>query len=247
MTITRTLTASMLFANNAHNPGPYSCYYCGADCDGAHPAKTHVKDTFTNRDIVKYPASGYVCAGCVMSTGDGSGDMPMLDGTVKTFTTPRGMAPRMYSWLITSTGYPPGTDTPYKLAFTKAHISIIRGILTDPEQLPPPPFAVILSESGQKQLIFRAPVALSTDNFPVMLEDETIDMSPERLSARLELAGRISVKLGKPTLRETPGMTSYITARKAGVSEKDLMMWASVMHEPLSRLAAWLAPPKIKE
>jgi len=228
----------MLFAGHEHETGPHKCYYCGADCGDAYRTEDYVKDTFTNRDIVKYPTSDYVCRGCVMSIGEGWGDMTMIDGTKKYFTTPRGMAPRMYSWLITSEK---------RIAFTKAHIYVIREMLTTPDKLPPPPFAVVIADSGQKQLIFRAPVAWSKEVFPVMLEDQVIEMSPEGLRERLYLAGRISSNLGKPVLKEQPNMKTYIAARKAGLKEQDLMKWAAVMHEPLSQLAAWLAPPKNKE
>jgi len=241
------VTASSLFAGGAHNPGPHRCYYCGADCDATHETATYVKDTFTNRDVAKCPGSAYVCYGCVLSQGDGAGPMPMIDGTVKAFTTPRGMAPRLYSWLITSTGYPPVPEAPRCLAFTKAHISNIRELLTDENQLPEPPFAVVIADSGQKQLIFRAPVAWSTDAFPVMLEDRVIDVTPKRLRDRLELAGRISSKIGKPVLTEVPDLNHFIAARKAGVRDADISDWAAVMNEPLSQLAAWLAPPKDKE
>jgi len=231
-----TITASTLFAGIEHRPGKRRCYYCGGECDETHLTKKYVKDTFTNRDIVKCPASPYVCQGCVMSLGDGWGDMPLIDGTVKTFTTGRSMAPRMYSWLLTAD---------QRLAFTKAHIATVREILTDKDKLPDPPFALILSDSGQKQLVFRAPVAYSKDAFSVMLEDTEISITPETLKARLDLAGKISTALGKPVLREKPRFEAYNRAKKEGVFD-DLRQWEEIMYEPMSKLAAWLAPPKLK-
>ena len=231
------ITASVLFAGQEHKSGQYRCYYCGAECDDTHKTKTYVKDTFTNRNIVKYPASEYVCQGCVMSLGDGWADMPLIDGTVKEFTTPRGMAPRMYSWLITQDK---------RLAFTKAHIAIVREMLTDPAKLPEPPFVWVLSDSGQKQLIFRAPVAWSKEAFSVMLEDQVIDMTPEELHERLHLARSISLRIGKPVLTGSITTASYIAAHKAGVPVMTLKAWEKVQREPLSQLAAWLAPPKEK-
>ena len=38
-------------------------------------------------------------------------------------------------------------------------------------------------------------------------------------------------------------MNVYIKARSAGVDEQ-LRVWNRILFEPLSRLAAWLAPPK---
>jgi len=230
------MTASKLFAGNRHITGDNNCYYCGTDCDSTYGVKQYVKDTFTNRDIVKYPASQYVCQGCAMSLGDGWADMEMIDGSVKEFTTPRSMAPRMYSWLITEGK---------RLAFTKAHIPIVRGKLTDAEKLPDPPFSWVLSDSGKKHLIFRAPVALSREAFGVMLEEKEILVVPGLLKDRLGLAARISSKIGKPVLRDPVVMSTYIAAKKAGVVG-DLEAWAKVRQEPLSQLAAWLAPCKDK-
>jgi len=234
------MTASELFAGPERNPGPNVCYYCGAPCDDTYLTKTYVRDTFTNRDVVKYPSSDHVCRGCVLSMGDGWENMPMLDGSVKGFdpqtTNPRSLAPRLYSWLI---------SVEKRLAFTKAHIGLIRGILTEPDKLPEPPFTVVLTDSGQKQLIFRAPVALKKDAFEVMLEDQAIEITPEKLSTRLRTANQISTKLGKPILSSHINMNTYIAARKWHL-EPFLNEWQALRNEPLSRLAAWLAEPKEK-
>jgi len=230
------ITASTLFAGERHKTGSQRCYYCGAPCDGTHKTRDYVKKTFTNRDIAKFPASEHVCEGCAMSLGDGWADMEMIDGSVKAFTTPRSMAPRLYSWLITAGR---------RLAFTKAHVPVVRGMLTDEERLPEPPFAWVLADSGQKQLIFRAPVARSKRGFPVLLEEEEIRVDPGPLRARLALAGYISRKIGKPALTGGAGIKTYIAAQKAGAA-RELDEWARLAHEPLSRLAAWLAPPKDK-
>lgn|GEM_PF-5374072 len=170
-----------------------------------------------------------------MSLGDGWEDMQTIDGAVKAFTTARGMAPRMYSWLLTKDR---------RLGFTKAHISTIREILTDADKLPEPPFSIIISDSGQKQLIFRAPVAWEKDAFSILLEDEAIEVDVDRLKERLDLASTISTKIGKPALK---GVTfnTYIQAKKEGVV-KEVEQWEKIMMEPLSRLAAWIAPPKEK-
>jgi CRISPR type IV-associated protein Csf1 len=195
-----------------------------------------LKKDFTNHDIVKCPTSKWVCGGCTMSLGGGTGDMPMLDGTTKAFTTARGMSPRMYSWLLADG---------VKLAFTKAHIAIIRDILTHPEKLPEPPFAVILADSAQKQLIFRAPVAWSRDSFPILLEDEEITVDPPELARRLELTAPIVAATGKPALLDIT-LSTYMAVDKyhGGKHLDTLEEWESISKEPLSRLAAWLAASK---
>jgi hypothetical protein len=232
--VKKLVTASQLFAGSAHIAGMFLCYYCGASCDDTHKTSIYVKETFTNRDIVLYPNSLHICQGCIMSLGNGWADMPMIDGSVKSFTTARGMAPRMYSWLLTQDK---------RLAFTKAHISTVRDMLTDYSKIPEPPFALILSESGQKQLIFRAPVAHDKKAFSVMLEDKIINLTFYEFKERMKLASNISIKIGKPVLKDSPTVASYISANKAGIF-KQLEKWQEVKNEPLSQLAAWLAPPK---
>ena len=229
------ITASTLFAQ-ADPTGEHNCYYCGAECDETHKTKEYVKPTFTNRDIVKFPASEYVCDGCALSLGDGWEDMQMIDGSTKEFTSPRGMAPRMYSWVLTKDK---------RLGFTKAHISTIREILTNKNKLPEPPFSIIISDSGQKQLIFRAPVAWEKGAFSILLEDEVINVDVELLKERLALAASISTKIGKPALKDIT-FNTYIQARKEGLV-KEVEQWEKIMMEPLSRLAAWISPAKEKK
>ena len=227
------ITASMLFAGVRHNPGDKRCYYCGATCDETYHASEFVKETFTNRDVVKYPRSDYVCRGCVESLGQGDDSVEMLDGTIKQRENARGMQPRMYSWLLT---------TEKRVAFTKAHISFAREILT--AKIPDPPFAVIIADSGQKQLIFRAPVALSKNVFPILLEDEIVEVDPGLLRERLDLAAQIVAATGKPALVEKPELGAYIACEKYHGNTDALEAWATIQKEPLSRLAAWLAMNK---
>jgi hypothetical protein len=161
--------------------------------------------------------------------------MRMIDGTIRECKTLRAAAPRLFSWLITRQE---------RLAFTKAHISHVRDMLME-GRLPAPPFALIMADSGQKQLIFRAPVALDADNFPVMLEEEIVDVSLAGFRQYMELASAISTKIGQPKLKERVSMSAIIQADKHGVA-KQLQHWGKIQNEPLGRLVAWLAPPKEK-
>lgn len=225
------MTASELFAGNNHNPGTHRCYYCGASCDEQYKTDDYVKDTFTNRDIVKFPQSKYVCRGCVESLGNGEDTMLMIDGTTKVRQNARGMCPRMYSWVL----FPD-----HKLAGTKAHVKQWRELLINP---PEPPFAVILADSGQKQLIFRAPVAMDRNNFSVMLEDEIIEITPEGLAERIKLATPVCAGLGKPALQGDISFSSYtrMVDYFGDAGYEYLEAWLKVKDEPLSRLAAWVS------
>ncbi|MFZ2635553.1 MAG: hypothetical protein WAX33_04355 [Rectinemataceae bacterium] len=220
------MTTSQLFAVSFE--GVNSCYYCGAACDDTHRSTDYVKDTFTNRDIVAFPGSSFVCHGCAESLGAGPDSMQMIDGTTKVRENARGMQPRMYSWVLTSG---------VKLAATKAHISLLRQVVLDP---PEPPFAIILTDSGQKQLIFRAPIALSQDHYPLLLEDERIEVDIASLRELLVMATKVVAATGKPALQ---GNISFgnINAYFEHFGDTDgIERWLEVRDRPLSRLAAWL-------
>jgi hypothetical protein len=193
----------------------------------------YVKETFTNRDIVKYPGSKHVCQGCAESLGWGEDEMTMLDGSVKKRTNDRGMAPRMYSWILTGDK---------RVAFTKAHISLARDIIC--KHQPEPPFSIIIADSGQKQLIFRAPIAMSREVFPLMLEDEIIEVTPELLRERIAIATPIVAATGKSILLDEFSIRTYVAYEKYHGNIDALDAWAKIQQEPLSRLAAWLSPNK---
>ena len=226
------LTASMLFAPEKYRIGPHTCYYCGAPCGADYPSREFVKDTFTNRDIVKYPGSGFVCGGCVASLGAGPDEMMMIDGNVKKRENDRGMQPRMYSWVITRHR---------RVAATKAHISFLRNVVLNP---PEPPFCIILADSGQKQLIFRSPVALSQEVFPVMLEDTVITVNPIELGRLITIASRLCAAIGKPALMDCASTQYAIACEKYHGDIEPLEAWLDVMSCPQSRIAMWLCPNK---
>jgi CRISPR type IV-associated protein Csf1 len=223
------MTASQLFAKDE---GPHNCYYCGGWCSGYFDALEYVKDTFTNRDIVHFPGSKFVCHGCVDSMGSGADEMLMIDGTTKRRENDRGMQPRMYSWVLT---------IEKKLAGTKAHIEQFRDTIFDP---PEPPFAIVLADSGQKQIIFRAPVALDRDVFPVMLEDDPILVIRDEFGEYLKKAMRLCAATGKPALRDNLGMSAAIAVDNYYGDLSALEYWAEIQNEPMAKLAAWVCPNK---
>jgi len=227
------MTVSKLFAGNKHNNGDYNCYFCGINCDDSYFSEDYIKETFTNRDVVKYPGSNYICVGCVMSLGWGEDEMLMLDNSIKQRINDKGMAPRMYSWVIAKEK---------KWAFTKAHTNLIRDIILFNQ--PKPPFSIILADSGQKHLIFRATIAITKNEFPVMLEEEIIGVKPRLLEERLKMALPIVAAIGKPVLTEELKINNFISYEKYHGNITGLEEWQKVQHEPLSRLAAWLSISK---
>lgn len=224
-------TASQLFSSK-EDSGPCKCYYCGANCSGEFKSADFVKDTFTNRDIVMYPRSQHVCNGCVESLGSGEDIMPMIDGSTKIRENDRGMCPRMYSWVITKG---------FRLAGTKAHIKQFRETLLNP---PEPPFAIVLAESGQKQLIFRTPVSMDRNAFPILLEDERIDVVPDLLATYIDIAKPLIALFGKPAMLEAFGHNKYIMCHERYGSFDYIENWVRIQKKPLAKLAIWLSQSK---
>lgn len=216
-----------------HEEGQERCFFCGETCGHTFLTKDYVKDTFTNRDIIQFPDSQYVCSGCVESLGNGSYDeMGMIDGSVKIRKNARGMSPRMYSWVLTEKE---------RLSATKAHIKELREIILNP---PDPPFAIVLADSGQKQIIFRCPVSHDRDNYPVLLEEDVIIVSIIDLQNILKCATRLSAAVGKVALLN-PEQINVVTRvfeyyGDLGFYEE----WLKICRQPLAKLAAWLCKNK---
>ena len=76
----KTITGPQLFAGIKNPSGDHRCFFCNGVCDETHKRKDYVKNTFTNRDIVKCPASEFVCGGCVMSLNERA-TINLIDGS----------------------------------------------------------------------------------------------------------------------------------------------------------------------
>jgi len=227
------LTSSVLFVGNKYKSGSERCYYCGAYCSDENLTSFYVKETFTNRDIIKFPNSKYVCVGCVESLGNGYDEMKMVDGSIKKRDNERGMQPRMYSWIITKGN---------KLAATKAHIKELRKIILNPPEIP---FSIILADSGQKQLIFRCPVNIDKNNFSLLLEDEVIEnIDVNILNTRIEMIKPIVFLFGKLSLLKKFNISHFAKMNEYFDNISIIEKWIEIKNEPISRLAVWLSYSK---
>ena len=212
--------------------GPHRCFYCGAPCAEEYPAAEYVKDSFTGRNSVPCPGSPWVCAGCVLCLRE-KADLTTHDGKART-----GQKVRGYSWVITGER---------ATACTKADLQHLRYVcLNGPDTVGP--WAVVLSDSGQKHLLYRG-VVNQTVEYPrtVTLEGEPITYHRDDLLARLQLCGQMVAATGKPALAEEPTSRFGIAImeRYPGSGERLLLEWERVREQPLSRLAAWLSAPKV--
>lgn len=223
----KTLSTSQLFAlsRGVHVPrGNKHCFYCGAECDEEFPARDFVRPTFTGRDTVR--GGDFVCVGCALSVC-GKIDVQFHDGLVR-----ENQMARTYSWVL---------STHHAVAATKKHRDWLLGQCLDP---PEPPFAIIISDSGQKHLIYRGFVSRSRDTVLLTLETELIAYRPCELSARLQLCKRVASVLGKPALSGHIGYRQQMMLTEHHGDESLPAAWLSVAEQPLTRLAAWLTPAK---
>jgi CRISPR type IV-associated protein Csf1 len=216
------ITAPQLFAGILKPKGEEHCFYCGGNCGEEHSVKRYVKDTFTNRDIVRRPSSQFICSGCVACFEDR--DLTLINGEQRS-----DQWTRLYSWIFTKDK---------QIAATKSHLKEISGVLLDP---PDPPFGIVLVTSGQKQLLFRSVIAWSKDNFPIMLEDEIIIISQQSLREKLQLARVVIAAIGKPALSEM-GNPHAIRYFDYYGNLDSFGLWKKEMHNPINRIALYLSP-----
>lgn len=221
------MTGPALFAvsQGVRCVGDYPCVFCGA------PAATPYAppDSFTARDTLVRPSARHVCVGCVLCLEE-VGVARYHDGSAYPFTK---AFRRMCSWVFSPVG---------ATAATKAHTDYLRGVCLCP---PAPPFAISLTTSGQKHVLYRSVVNYAPDNVVVTLEGDRVEYCPAQLSARLALCGRVAAATGKPALAEAPSSNVWrrVCERYAD-GESVCAFWDRVWADPVSRLAAFLCPNK---
>lgn len=219
-------TATQLFSTARGLPlrtGDYRCYFCGGHCSTDTPQSSLVGKSFTARDTVC--GGDWVCDGCVTAM-DERATITLACGERREQQKVRG-----YSWVIGRVA----------TAATKSHRDWLLGQCLVP---PSPPFAICISDSGQKHLLYRAIVCHSNKQCAVTLEGERVCYTPPQLRDRLELCRRLVAATGKPALAESlsPSAAMRIIAHHG--DESLVTVWLAVREEPLSRLAAWLCEPK---
>ena len=208
--------------------GDARCFYCGSPCGTKLPASEHVKSSFTGRAGVAAPGSPWICEGCGLCLRE-SCTIPMLAGGKRV-----GQRMRGYSWVITATEIG---------AATKSDIAILRTACLSP---PEPPFAIVLSDSGQTHQLYRGRVNHVSLPVTVTLEAEPITYYPDRLREALNIAGHVAAACGKPSLSEpvSPNKAIAVIERFGTKAEPLIEEWSRTWSTGLGRLAAWLTPKK---
>lgn len=212
------MNASMLLAS-VHGrsiEGDRPCFYCG------NPANVPLvlSNSFNEWYACANPSSDMICAGCAVSLDEKA----HIEGRDKPQKT------RNWSWLICETAAEP-----------VGQIARLRQVCLDP---PSPPWALTVAVSGQKHLIWRAPVNLSNDVCVVQMELERVVYRPAGLRQRLALAMRICAASGKPCLTEEPDAGLLMRLLDSGLAEEEINDWFERAAEPINQLAAHICPPK---
>jgi hypothetical protein len=219
------ITATQLFANYTPSvDAAERCFYCGGQCSQEHKSKDVVKSSFTALDTVT--RSDYVCGGCIVAF-DENATVTLLCGDVRV-----EQKTRLYSWIVYGGK---------RYAATKAHRAQIAELCMNP---PAPPYVISLADSGQRQLLYRAKVCTDRVHATVSLEGDSIAYRPEQLEQRLKLMKQVCVATGKPALLDT--ITPQTGMRVIDYYGDDIVFseWQKTQSESLTRLAAWICPPK---
>lgn len=220
-----TLTATQLFGGYTPPPDAAErCFYCGGQCGSDHKTSDIVKSSFTALDTVSRTA--YVCPGCIVAF-DENATVTLPTGEVR-----ESQKTRLYSWIVYGGN---------RYAATKSHREWILQHCLNP---PPPPYVISLSDSGQRQLLYRASVGRGKAYASVSLEGETIAYRPEQLAERLTLVKQVAAATGKPALLEPITAQTGMRVVEHFGSAEILTAWSELQSDPLTKLAAWLCPPK---
>ena len=222
-----TVTAPQLFGLAVGLPergDSCRCFFCVGKCGPETPASDFVKSSFTSLDTVGL--SPYVCQGCIASQSERS-TIRLLDGTIR-----ESQRVRCYSWVITATS---------AIAATKSHRAQLLSLCLNP---PEPPFVICLADSGQKHLLYRAPVCRDRSRIVVSLEGVPVWYYAPELADRVQLCKAMAAVVGKPALSEPLPASLAMRVVDRYDSDEFLDRWLKLRQDPLTALAIWLCPPK---
>lgn len=144
------------------------CCLCGAPTHMVGWRRAALPPTYTNWNLCAVPASQSICQPCVALAGSETWNAYVAAHPEQGLKAVHPLSWRTYSHCFTSTGH----ECPNRARW--------RELLLDP---PDPPFLFVITESGQKHLIFRAAVAYDRDTYPVQVEEDRLVVS------RREFAG----------------------------------------------------------
>lgn len=148
------------------------CWLCGGPTEGVGwPWRLAISPTFTNHTLAAAPWSQTVCQACVYM---GSGEAWRAYCETRPDREWKAVPP--LSWRSYSHVFWPGYhDCPKRGSW--------RALLLEP---PEPPFLLVVAESGQKHIVYRAVVGRSREVFPVQVEEERVLVDRDEFRACVE-------------------------------------------------------------
>ena len=147
-------------------PASGACWLCGSDLGGTGvPRESAIKDTFTDHDKCASPRSTHLCRACVFCFSERV-PWPGRDKLQRM---------RNYSHFVIGGQW---------LPLSKGDKAQMREILLAP---PEDEWLGVVAESGQKHLIFRAPVALGASRCAIQFEEQQLAYAPRDLARELEV------------------------------------------------------------
>lgn len=213
------------------------CCICGCGTDGAYKGTDFFGDTFRDYREMQYRLSPYICSMCALSLKDVPGGVVRyIDGSQKTpKSEKRGLGWRFFSWYLVEGCEPIGA--------TKAHCKELRAVMAAPPV--GKYFAVIIADSGQKQLIYRLDAQkIEGGGTPYLVQYETEQVLIDgEFWGLLGVADKLATVVGKSRVLEPVG---YLTLAKGmemygeGFAD-EYMFFAARLNTAKARLCGFLA------
>lgn len=164
------------------------CCLCGAATGGAGWHRSALPPTYTNWNLCAVPASQTICQPCMALAGSDTWRDYVAAHPEAGLKAGLPLSWRTYSHAFTVTGH----ECPNRKRW--------RELLLHP---PEPPFLFVITESGQKHLIFRAQVAYSRDVYPVQVEEDLLLVNREAFAACLVAFERLyALGFSKDSIRD---------------------------------------------
>lgn len=216
------------------------CCICGCGTDRSHRGTDFFGETFRDYREMQCRLSPYVCSMCALSLKDVPGDVvKYIDGTEKRpKSEKKGLGWRFFSWYLVEGHGPIGA--------TKAHCKELRAVMAAPPV--GKYFAVVIADSGQKQLIYRLDAQkVQYEGMPYLVQFETeqvlIDNEFWRL---LGIADKIAAVVGKTRVLEHAGYLALSKCREAYGEDfvYDYTYFAARVDTAKARLCGFLALAK---
>ena len=213
-------------------PAGRCCLCGGTEASTGLPARKAIRATFTNYDLLRGQGGTHVCSACLTAQSE-KWPMPGREKLQKL---------RNYSHMVTPTSWETYSKT------RKDRRRFVAALLADH----PDPWGGVVAVSGQKHLLFRAPVnPPGVGRLRFLVEEEECACSREDLRAVLELVATLGGTFSVRTSSHGPGevetgqyrpdrIATFGPAEWAGLEEQ-LEPWRGTV---LFSAALFLATPE---